>query len=257
MEASSAARGPLHPLAESFAGVAEVYERGRPDYPPAVAGAIAAELGFGPGDRVLDLGAGTGKLTRVLAGFGLEVIAIEPLEALRAVLAEQIAAARVLDGRAESIPLPGGTVAAVTVADAFHWFDRPRALEEIRRVVRPGGGLAILDKQPDWGGASWGPELAELIMELRPEHPNFDGRPWQEYVREAEGWSEPWVVRVTGEIPLEPEQIVDHTASMSWIASMPDVQRNETLERVRKMVRAGETPPRMPVHTEIGLARRL
>jgi SAM-dependent methyltransferase len=247
----------VHPLAESFAGVAEAYERGRPEYPPAVAGAIAAELGFGTGARVLDLGAGTGKLTRVLLGFGLDVVAVEPLAALRSLLAEQIGAERVLEGLAEAIPLEDGAVAAVTVADAFHWFDRPRALSEMRRVVRPGGGLAILDKIPDWGGASWAEELATLIMELRPEHPHFDGRPWQEYVGEAEGWSEPWIVRVTGEIPLEPEQIVDHAASMSWIAAMPEPRRSQTLARIRELVRAGHTPQRMCVHTEIGLARRL
>jgi ubiquinone/menaquinone biosynthesis C-methylase UbiE len=222
-----------------------------------VAGAIAAELGVATGERVLDLGAGTGKLTRVLLAAGLDAVAVEPLAELRAVLAERIGEDRVVEGVAEEIPLPDGSVAAVSVADAFHWFDRPRALVEIRRVVRPGGGLAILDKVPDWSGASWADAVGALVVDSRPEHPHFDGRPWQEYVREADGWSEPWVVRVTGEIPVDPEQVVAHVHSISWIAAMPDDQRDRMLDRVRTAVLEGTTPERMPVHTEIGLARRL
>jgi hypothetical protein len=111
----------------------------------AVVGATAAELGVGPGDRVLDLAAGTGKLTRALVAYGFEVVAVEPQESLRAVLADKVAAARVRDGVAEQIPLEDGSVAAVMIADAFHWFDRPCALGEIRRVLALGAGLALLN----------------------------------------------------------------------------------------------------------------
>src|SRR3954449_6197274 len=121
----------LHPLAQQFASVADVYERGRPDYTPAVVGALAAELGIAPGARVLDLGAGTGKLARALLAFGLDVVAVEPQGALREVLAVGIGGQRVLEGTAEEIPLPDQSVAAVTVADAFHWFDQSMALAEI------------------------------------------------------------------------------------------------------------------------------
>ncbi|HEX3452530.1 MAG TPA: hypothetical protein VHS26_04450, partial [Solirubrobacteraceae bacterium] len=88
----------LHPLAESFAAVADEYERGRPDYPPAVVGALAAELGLARGATVLDLAAGTGKLTRALLAGGLNVLAVEPQAALRDVLAQRIGAERVHDG---------------------------------------------------------------------------------------------------------------------------------------------------------------
>lgn len=246
---------PLHPLARQFASVADAYDHGRPDYPPAVAGALAAELGVQPGDRVLDLAAGTGKLTRALLAHGLDVVAVEPLEELRAVLVRRIGGDRVRAGFAEAIPLADGSVAAVTVADAFHWFDRPRALAEIRRVVRPGGGLAILDKRPDWTAADWGAELTELIVALRPEHPNFDGRPWHAYVREAEGWSDPWIVEVTAPTPATPERVLAHVASMSWVAAMPEPEREATLERARAIIAVGETPPEIPLLTEIGLTR--
>jgi SAM-dependent methyltransferase len=244
----------LHPLAEQFGSVADVYERGRPEYVPAVVGALAAELEIGPGDRVLDLAAGTGKLTRALLAFGLDVVAVEPQGSLREKLIERIGAERVREGMAEAIPLPDSSAAAVTVADAFHWFDRGRALEEIRRVLRPGGGLAIVTTVPDWSGASWAAELGSLVQASRPEHLHFDGPPWQDAVRAAVGWSEPREVRVTTDQPTSPERIVDHMASMSWIAAMPAGERRVRVEKFRKLVLSGETPDQLPLHVVVGLA---
>jgi len=243
----------LHPLAQQFASVAGAYERGRPDYPPAVVGALAAELRLAPGARVLDLAAGTGKLTRALLAAGLDVVAVEPLGSLRELLAAHIGAGRVRDGTAEQIPLEDGSVAAVTVADAFHWFDRPRALAEIRRVLSPGGGLAVLNVVPDWSGASWAHELGTLVAGLRPEHPHFDGPSWQQAVTEAGGWSTPREIRITTQQPADPERIVDHLSSMSWIAAMPEDARAQTVERMRTLLAAGETPAELPVHVLIGL----
>jgi SAM-dependent methyltransferase len=247
----------LHPLARQFASVADAYERGRPEYAPAVIGAIAAELGIRPGDRVLDLAAGTGKLTRALVAYGFGVVAVEPLEPLRAVLADKVGAARVRDGVAEQIPLEDGSLAAVMIADAFHWFDRPRALSEIRRVLARGGGLALLNTVPDWSGASWARELGTLVAGTRPEHPHFDGRPWQEFVREAGGFAEPWELRVTTYGPADPEQVLAHMASMSWIAALAEPERVDVLTRMRAIVTGGETPPQFPLHVELGLSRRV
>src|SRR3954467_9504456 len=110
----------IHPLADrGFADVADRYDRGRPDYPPAV----VAALGLAPGARVLDLAAGTGKLTRVLRAAGLDVVAVEPQAPLRDKLAAVVGSERVREGVAEEIPLPDDSVDAVTVADGFHWFD--------------------------------------------------------------------------------------------------------------------------------------
>jgi SAM-dependent methyltransferase len=246
----------LHPLATRFASVADTYERGRPDYAPAVVGALAGELGLAPGARVLDLAAGTGKLTRALAAAGLEVIAVEPQAELRAVLADRVPGVEVRDGLAEAIPLEDEAVAAVTVADAFHWFDKPAALAEIGRVLHPGAGLAIVTTVPDWGGASWGHELGQLLTELRPQHPHFDGPPWREAVADARGWEEPYEVQVTIYPRADPERIVDHIASISWVAGMPAQEREATVERVRDLVHSGETPERLALHVVLGLARR-
>jgi SAM-dependent methyltransferase len=128
---------------KSFDRAAEEYERGRPGYPDAVMDALP----IAPSATVLDLAAGTGKLTRVLAHRYARVIAVEPLAALRTIVEREAPAAEALDGRAEAIPLADTAVDAVYVAQAFHWFANDDAVAEIARVLRPGGVLAILSNE--------------------------------------------------------------------------------------------------------------
>jgi SAM-dependent methyltransferase len=243
----------LHPLATRFVDVADAYERGRPEYTPAVAEAIAAELRLAPAARVLDLAAGTGKLTRALLGVGLDVVAVEPQAQLREILAASVGSERVLDGLAEEIPLPNASVAAVTVADAFHWFDQAAALREIRRVLTAGGGLAALRILPDWSGASWAHEVGTLIAELRPRHPQFEGPRWQETARAEGCWTAPRELQLTMSQSVGPERVLDYIASMSWMAALPEDQRTETIARVGELIVAGDTPDELPVHVIVGL----
>jgi ubiquinone/menaquinone biosynthesis C-methylase UbiE len=129
-------RGPY----TAFADVAGAYERGRPGYPDE---AVTWLVGEQPRD-VVDLGAGTGKFTRALAAHGHRVVAIEPLEEMRAQLADAVPGVRVLPGSAESMPLDDASADVVTSAQAFHWFDHDEALPEIARVLRPGGRLGLV-----------------------------------------------------------------------------------------------------------------
>jgi SAM-dependent methyltransferase len=243
----------LHPLAERFASVADEYERGRPDYPPAVAGALAAELGLCAGSRVLDLAAGTGKLTRALLAAELDVVAVEPQQALREMLAASIGAERARDGLAEAIPLEAASVDAVTVSDAFHWFDHALALAEIARVLRPGGGLCVVWTIPDWADASWAHELGTTMARLRPEHPGFDGPPWQDAAHASGAWDEPREIRITASRAADPERLVDHIASMSWVAALGVHERGELLAQARELIEGGEMPDRLPVHFLLAL----
>jgi ubiquinone/menaquinone biosynthesis C-methylase UbiE len=126
--------------ASSFGRVAEEYERGRPGYPSE---AIDWLLGVRP-LVVLDLGAGTGKLTSALVEANHEVIAVEPLDEMRAILATTLPAVHSLAGSAEQLPLADASVDAVAVGSAFHWFDQAAALAEIVRVLRPPGLLGLL-----------------------------------------------------------------------------------------------------------------
>jgi SAM-dependent methyltransferase len=129
----------VHPVAAAaFARAADVYERARPSYPQEAVDWVAERTGLGPGRTVVDVGAGTGKLTRLLVETGARVIAVETVAEMRA----KVTVIEALDGTAEQIPLPDAAADLITVAQAFHWFDLDRALPEMHRVLRPGRCLA-------------------------------------------------------------------------------------------------------------------
>ena len=170
-------------LAHSFDRAAQDYERGRPGWPPEV----AEVAGVSEAATVLDLAAGTGKLTRLLVQRFERVIAIEPLDGMRELLQALVPEARVAAGRAEAIPLPDASVDAVFVAEAFHWFDGESALREIGRVLRPNGVLVLLWNRP---AEPTRPRLpAEVVEEINRL---FDAaeNPIQEY--ESGEWREPF-----------------------------------------------------------------
>ncbi len=131
--------------ARSFGDVAAAYDRARPGYPPEAAAWLAGEQPV----TVLELGAGTGKLTEVLVGLGHDVHATDPDEQMLAVLRERLPDVRTSVASAEEIPAPDASYDVVVVAQAFHWFDHDRALPEIARVLKPGGRLAVVWNQRD------------------------------------------------------------------------------------------------------------
>jgi len=144
--------------ASSFAGVADAYEHARPGYPDE---AVVWLTGDGPAD-IVDLGAGTGKLTRSLHRLGHRVTAVEPLEEMRAHLRLAAPAATALEGSAEKIPLPAASADVVAIAQAFHWFDHEFALPEIARVLRAGGRLALVWNTRD-DRVPWARKLSSTI----------------------------------------------------------------------------------------------
>ena len=138
-------------LRSSFGAAAAAYAEHRPDYAQA---AVRWALELAPGRRVLDLGAGTGKLTAALAGLGLDVIAVEPDPAMLAELQSSQPSFRALSGSAEIVPLPDASLDAVVAGNAMHWFDMDIAGPEIARVLAPGGVLAglwnVFDDRVEW-----------------------------------------------------------------------------------------------------------
>jgi MOSC domain-containing protein YiiM/SAM-dependent methyltransferase len=221
--------------AKGFAAAADAYERGRPEHSEESVALLARELGFGPGSRVVDLGAGTGKLTRQLVETGADVVAIEPIPEMRAHLEAALPQVEALTGTAEDLPLERHSVDAVLVAQAFHWFDALRALSEIRRVVRPGGGLGLIWQSRD-ASVPWVARLNEIIDAADDGHPRFRTGEWRsafeltalfEPLREATLHS---VQRAT------PEVIVDRVASISYIAAMTPESRKPVLAAVRRLL---------------------
>lgn len=169
---------------QSFGSIARDYDRFRPSYP---ADGIAWVLGRDP-LRVLDLAAGTGRLTRSLVELGHDVVAVEPDEQMIAVLRDQ-ADVEVHVGSAEQIPLPDASVDAVMVGQAFHWFDAPAALDEMARVLVPDGALGllwnVLDDRVPWvdaltqvtgGEARWSLTHGEPDPDLAPRFTDVESR---------------------------------------------------------------------------------
>ena len=213
------------------------YERGRPGYPEAAIALLARELGIGPGKRVMDLAAGTGKLTRALVGLGADVVAVEPVAGMREELIRAVPDAEVLDGTAEHLPVADATVHAVLVAQAFHWFDIAAAAAEIHRALVPGGGLAVVRNEWD-ESVPWVVDLRALIAEHAGEPPRRHARRWRA------------ALEATGRFTALEEEIFAHpvqvdlvtlqarVASLSYVAMMDGGARGRLLDAVSDLAHA-------------------
>jgi SAM-dependent methyltransferase len=231
----------LKDAALGFDSNAGAYERARPSYPAEAVAHVVGHGGIGPGRRVVDLAAGTGKLTRLLVPTGADVVAVEPVPGMRAQLAATLPEVDVVDGTAEDLPLPDDSVDAITVAQAFHWFDAPVALAEIRRVLRPGGHLFLIwntrDRSYDWVRA-----VGDLLVDgpevERPYDSYYDvdyaalvGSAGADGFTPVELWTQPW------EQPCDPELLVDRAESVSVVGALAQDERARVLDRVRDLAR--------------------
>lgn len=223
--------------AQGFERGAEDYERGRPGYPAAAVDLFAAEFGLGPGKTVVDLAAGTGKLTRGVLTTGAHVIAVEPVAGMRAQLARAVPGAELHDGRAEAIPLPDASADALFVAQAFHWFDIPAAAHEIHRVLQPGGGLGVIWNVWD-ERVAWVRRMRGLLDAHRGDTPQRTRSDWRAQLA-ATGLFTPLTERtVPNPVHAGIDVVLARIASISFIASLPDSERAALLDEVRASVAA-------------------
>ena len=240
---------------QAFRSVAALYERARPGYPPEAVEFLRARLGLAPGRVVADVAAGTGKLTRELVGSGARVIAVEPLPEMRAVLAELGTSAEVFEGTAESLPLEDASVDAVTVAQAFHWFEAAAATAELGRVLRPGCGLALVWNIRDLEDPVQR-DLNALLAPYRGDARSEHEQPWREDVDASplfglgELHSFPWVV------PYTREDLAGRIASVSFVAGLEEGVREELLERVRALADGAGEPFPFRYRTDVYLFPR-
>jgi SAM-dependent methyltransferase len=242
--------------AVGFQQGADAYERGRPGYPPEVVTWLWQELQLGPGRTVLDVAAGTGKLTRELVGSGADVIAVEPVPAMRAVLEQVVPSARALDATAEALPIDDGAADAITVASAFHWFDGPAAVGEFHRVLRPGGRVALL-----WNRRRSDQPVQRAVDEIIGPHrrrtPSHHRGEWREPFA-SRGLFAPAAERqVPLEQVLDAEAFVDRFGSISYVAALPDSERERVLERLRSVAAGAEQPIRLGYTAEVYVYRRV
>jgi SAM-dependent methyltransferase len=247
-----------HPTAAAgFSRAADAYEEGRPGYPPEALAHLAAELGLRDGATVLDLAAGTGKLTRMLATTGAAVIAVEPVAAMRRVLSATVPGVQVLDGTADAIPVADGALDAVTVAQAFHWFDAGRALVEINRALRRGGGLALVWNTFDTS-VGWVAALQALVHVYRRGEPQYGrGTTWGDAFAES-GLYAPLSERVFGLVQeLDTAGLLARIGSTSYIATLPDADRRRLFAEVRALVAELPQPLRLPYRADTYVTRRI
>jgi SAM-dependent methyltransferase len=228
----------VHPSAKQGYGCgAETYVRGRPDYPPQASEWLRDDLELRDGKSVLELGAGTGKFTRMIAATGARVIALDPVAEMLDRLAAQWPSMSALRGQAENIPLASATCDAVICAQSFHWFASPASLAEIRRVLRPGGVLGLVwnvrDQAVDWMAA-----LTEIMAPFEGDAPRYDHGEWRS-VFPARGFGTMHEQSFAHSHFGPPEQvIVDRIASVSFIAALEAPAREGVLDRVRTLIAA-------------------
>ncbi|HYO03502.1 MAG TPA: class I SAM-dependent methyltransferase [Mycobacterium sp.] len=207
----------------SFGEEAAAYERGRPSYPPEAIDWLLQE-----GARnVLDLGAGTGKLTVRLVERGLDVIAVDPIPEMLEVLSNSLPDTPALLGTAEEIPLPDDSVDSVLVAQAWHWFDPERAIKEVARVLRPGGRLGLVWNTRD-ERLGWIKDLGRIV--------GHEEDPFSRQVT----LPEPFVGLARHQVEwtsyLTPQALIDLVASRSYCITSPTAVRAKTLDQVRELL---------------------
>jgi SAM-dependent methyltransferase len=234
-------------LGLSFGNVAETYHRVRPPYSSRLLDRAQEALELGADARVLDLAAGTGRLTAELRRRFAEVVAVEPDERMRAVHGEALA------GSAEAIPLQDASVDAVFVGEAFHWFDPAAAIPELARVLRPGGGLAVVSTH--WWETE--PPLPDAALQLLRE-------PWE---RSQPQRRPPWDEAFAGplfeplryerddeELMVDPDELLTLYSTTSSLASLPEGARDALLARVRPLL---DGPYRLPLRHELAWTRHV
>jgi SAM-dependent methyltransferase len=229
-------RGVIHEsAARGFALAPEAYERGRPTYPAEAIERLVRELRIEAGRRVLDLAAGTGKLTRRLVQTGATVVAVEPVQAMRERVARSLPEAEALAGTAEAIPLRERSVDAVSVGQAFHWFEGDAALGEIHRVLRAKGRLGLIWNVKD-ESVDWVRGLAEITEAYRGDTPKVASGAWKAAFERTRLFTPLERARFAFVHETDLATLIARVTSISFIAALPDEEVERVVAQVRKLV---------------------
>ena len=223
-----------HSASNGFSTAAEIYARARPGYPPEALDWLRDVLGLGPGKTVLEVGAGTGKFLPLLIETGADVVALEPVDAMRAQIAARFDV-KAISGTATDINLPDGSVDAVVCAQAFHWFATPEAVEEFCRLLRPGGVLGLIWNVRDTS-TPWVSAMSAILDRHVGDTPRHEDGKWREVLPTC-------VLAFLGERRARhfqvgsPQQvIVDRALSVSYIAALPPTMRAVIEHELRSLI---------------------
>jgi ubiquinone/menaquinone biosynthesis C-methylase UbiE len=227
----------------------------RPDYPRGAIDWLVAALGLGPGRVAVDLAAGTGKLTRRLLPSGARVVAVEPLAEMRAVLAREVPGAEALSGTAEALPLADASADAVTVGQAFHWFDAEPAAAEIARVLRPGGALALIWNIRDLADPLQA-RVNELLLPHRRDTPSEHEQTWRAVLAASPAYGDAEEASFAFVKHYTTGELVDRIASISFVARLDPDARAVLLDQVRATVEGLPEPFAFTYRTDVYVSRR-
>jgi SAM-dependent methyltransferase len=226
----------VHEVAAAGFDDPQDYEAARPSYPAEAVAWLREHLRVTAATRVCDLAAGTGKLTRLLVPFTPRLVAVEPVAGMRATFRTLLPELPLLAATAEALPFATGALDAVTVAQAFHWFDFDAAVAELARALRPGARLALVwnarDRNVDWVDQVWS------IMDRVEKHaPWRDHENWRDSAQRAmPGFGALHEAHFRHEQLLTPEDVVRRVASVSHVAVLPPNERESVLDEVRRVV---------------------
>ena len=214
------------------------YEAARPSYPPDAVAWFVEHLRLAPGRRVADLAAGTGKLTRLLEpSVGAGLLAVEPVPGMRETFRRLLPHVPLVAGTAEALPFAAASLDAITVAQAWHWFDHDRATAEVARVVRSGGHLGLIWNARD-RSESWVDEVWSIMDRVEKHAPWRDHENWRDSaMRAMPGFGELHVGEFRHMQQITPEGVVQRVASVSHVAVLPGPERQAVLGEVRTLLR--------------------
>ena len=245
----------IHSIARAFQQAADSYEHGRAEYPAAAARALLAALKIQSASCVLEVGAGTGKFTRLLKELHTNVIITEPMTAMLAKLSVAVPATRAVVATAQSLPFPARSVDAVIAAQCFHWFATPTALAELHRVLRPGAGFGliwnIMDKRVDWVR-----QLYTCFEHHKGDIPQYREGHWKQAFTSTCGFAPLQQQSFDYQDRMTPARLVDRIVSISFIAALPSCERAQVAAAVRHLAAThpelrGKAEFELPYQTDI------
>jgi len=252
----------VHKAAQvGFSTQAGTYTQGRPDYPDELNRWLRGTLGIDAQSTVVDLGAGTGKFTRLLKPLTEHLIGVEPVAAMRKEFAAQLPDVHIVQGTAQSIPLADASVDALVCAQAFHWFADTTALAEIHRVLKPGGNLGLVWNVRD-ESVDWVAEITRIITPYEGDTPRFHTGHWR---RAFDGryFSRPELTCFNYSHTGSAETVImNRFLSVSFIAALPAAEKAVVTERLRELINThpalrGKETVAFPYQTQAYLCRRL
>jgi SAM-dependent methyltransferase len=241
--------------ARGFGQNASDYERARPAYPPDAVTFLVDRLGLGSGRTIVDVGAGTGKLTRLLIPSGAKVVAVEPVDAMRTELLRVLPEAVVHDATAEDLPFVPSSIDAIVCAQAFHWFASTAVLHEFARVLKRGGHLALVWNVRD-NSVPWVQTFTDLLKPYEGDRPDHNLGNWREAFNTDVPFGPLETASFFHQQSMTPNLLVARAASMSFVGALDEQTRATVLERVLQLGSQQGHAFTLPYRTDVHVALR-